>query len=138
MPPPGPFGRDARLTRKADYDRVFADAVGAGSRFFRVLGRRNGGIAARLGLIVSRKVDRRAIGRNRIKRIVREHFRAVRPLLADWDLVVLARPEARDADNGALRAALERCLKRFQGAPPTAAGTSGSDEARRQAGGRTS
>jgi ribonuclease P protein component len=46
--------------------------------------------AARLGLAVSRKVDKRAVGRNRIKRVLRDCFRHCRGL-AGGDYVVVAR-----------------------------------------------
>ena len=44
-------------------------------RFFKVLARRNAGDYARLGMAVSRQVDRNSVGRNRIKRVIRESFR---------------------------------------------------------------
>ena len=42
---------------------------------FKVLARRNEGDYSRLGMAVSRRVDRHAVGRNRIKRVIRESFR---------------------------------------------------------------
>jgi len=44
-------------------------------RCFKVLARRNEGDCSRLGMAVSRQVDRHAVGRNRIKRVIRESFR---------------------------------------------------------------
>ena len=44
-------------------------------RCFKVLARRNESDCSRLGMTVSRRVDRRAVGRNRIKRVIRESFR---------------------------------------------------------------
>ncbi len=72
---------------------------------------------ARLGLAVSRKVDPRAIGRNRIKRALREEFRQRRAFLAPGAYVVVARPPARDADNPTLRAALVALLQRAGALP---------------------
>ena len=52
----------------------------------------------RLGLIVAGKVVRRAVGRNRVKRLLREVFRARQQDLVGLDLVVRLR---RPPDAGA-------------------------------------
>ncbi|UJP06542.1 MAG: ribonuclease P protein component [Nitrosomonas sp.] len=61
---------------------------------------------ARLGLIISKRIERRAVKRNRIKRIVRENFRLyrVRARIAEMDWVVrLKRPISKlDAANLAI------------------------------------
>ena len=47
----------------------------------------------RAGFVVSRKALRRAVDRNRLKRIVREFLRASRPALSAFDVVIrLKRP----------------------------------------------
>lgn len=62
----------------------------------------------RLGLVVSKKVDNRAAVRNLVKRRLREIFRQEKARYARLprgavDVVVIARPEARDASFEALR-----------------------------------
>lgn len=54
---------------------------------------------ARMGLLVSKKAAKRAVARNRIKRLVRESFRAHLPQLKCVDIVVVARNKMQDADN---------------------------------------
>ena len=44
--------------------------------------------AARLGLVVGKKLLKRAVDRNRLKRIVREQFRRQRAILPAYDLIV--------------------------------------------------
>jgi ribonuclease P protein component len=61
---------------------------------------------ARLGLAVSRKVSKRAVERNRIKRVVRESFRAEREGLPTVDILVIARVSAAAAQNPELLADL--------------------------------
>ncbi|GHA86959.1 ribonuclease P protein component [Cognatilysobacter bugurensis] len=73
---------------------------------------------ARLGLAVSRKVDRRAVVRNRIKRGLRESFRAQRTRLAPGEYVVVARPGAAALDAAALQRALLTLLQRAGALPP--------------------
>lgn len=73
---------------------------------------------ARLGLAVSRKVDRRAVVRNRIKRGLRETFRAHRETLAAGEYVVVARPGAAALDSQALQRTLLTLLQRAGALPP--------------------
>jgi ribonuclease P protein component len=61
-------------------------------------------LRCRLGLAVSRKTARRAVDRNRIKRIVRESFRSTQAQWTDQpiDFVVVAKPPSRQEQNSAL------------------------------------
>ncbi|MHB1942693.1 MAG: ribonuclease P protein component [Acidiferrobacteraceae bacterium] len=68
---------------------------------------RQGG-AARLGITVSRKVSKRAVDRNRIKRQVRESFRLNWRRIDGFDVVVTAQPAAAQAEGPALRRSLEQ------------------------------
>lgn len=117
------FPPSARVRAKAEFDRVFE----AGKRTAEpllALHRLDDGALPRLGLAVSRKVDPHAVGRNRIKRVLRDGFRRVRGDLGSGAYVVVARPAAAKADNPALRAALLRVLQRAGALPaPAAAGT---------------
>ena len=74
---------------------------------------------ARLGLAVSRKVDPNAVGRNRIKRALRDQFRHLRATLPPGAYVVVARPPAAALPNPALRAAFLALLQRAGALPPT-------------------
>jgi len=67
----------------------------------------------RLGLAVSRKVSPTAVGRNRIKRQVRESFRTRQASLPGIDIVVMARREAAGAPSAQLRRSLERHWQRL-------------------------
>jgi len=69
------FTRESRLLRPAEYKRVFKQPVRSGDNCFRILAQPNSVSRHRLGMAVSRKVCPRAVGRNRIKRLVRESFR---------------------------------------------------------------
>ena len=79
-------------------------------------------VPARLGLAVSRKVDPRAVGRNRIKRVLRAEFRKLRTLLPAGDYVLVLRPAARTSEATALRNAFSSLLRRAGALPPAQAG----------------
>jgi ribonuclease P protein component len=74
--------------------------------------------AARLGVTVSKRVDKRAVGRNRIRRQVREVFRASRAALPAGDYVVLAQAVAARTDNAALRSELLSLFERARTLKP--------------------
>jgi ribonuclease P protein component len=76
-----------------------------------------GDTPARLGLAVSRKVDTRAVGRNRIKRVLRNATRHLRPWMAGGDYVVVARSAAKTASNDQINDAFERLLRRAGALP---------------------
>ena len=81
-------------------------------------------LAPRLGLAVSRKVDTRAVERNRIKRNLREQFRQLRAELAGGAYVVVARRDATKLSNPELRAAFVALLQRAGALPlPDTTGT---------------
>jgi len=114
------FPPSARVRAKAEFDRTFE----AGKRTAEpllALHRLDDGATPRLGLAVSRKVDPHAVGRNRIKRVLRDAFRQLRGRLGGGAYVIVARPAAAKADNAALRAAFLRLLQRAGALPPPAA-----------------
>lgn len=116
----GRFPRSARLLTPAQFQRVFEGGARTATRCFaaHVLHHDE---PARLGIAVSRKVDKRAVGRNRIKRQIRESFRATRATLPACDIVVIGRRSAADADNAALRAELVTLWRRIASLKPAAA-----------------
>ena len=115
--------RQARVRVRADFDRVFGDGRRTGTPLLALHLLRDGQ-PARLGLAVSRKVDRRAVGRNRIKRALREEFRSLRAALPPAAYVLVARPAAAAASREALRAAFYDALRRAGALPaPDAGGT---------------
>jgi ribonuclease P protein component len=86
-----------RLTRSADFERVYRQGRSIANRHLVLYAFSNRtGPDTRLGLSVSRKVGG-AVERNLIKRLLREAFAHVEPdLQRGHDLVVVARPPARE------------------------------------------
>lgn len=78
---------------------------------------------ARLGLVVAKRLLKRAVDRNRVKRCAREAFRGVRAELPACDFVVrlIARPEPGREGAGladALKRAGRRALAKWPASPP--------------------
>lgn len=110
------FPRSARIVARAEFGRAFKQGRRSVTPLFSLHFLADDG-AARLGLAVSRKVDPRAVGRNRIKRVLRETFRSLRPRLAGGSYVVVARSAASAGDNRSLRADFEALLARAGALP---------------------
>lgn len=85
------FPRNTRLVSQADFQHVFAGARKIANRSFTVLVRKNSCQQARLGMAISKKIARRAVDRNRIKRQIRESFRCQGQQMDHVDIVVLGR-----------------------------------------------
>jgi ribonuclease P protein component len=100
--------RRARLTRATEFGAVFADNIRASGGGLVVLARQNDLGYPRLGLAVSRRAVRRAVDRNRIKRLIRESFRLEQSGLGSMDYVVLARAGLEQQDNRRIFQILER------------------------------
>jgi ribonuclease P protein component len=98
--PIAPRGRPkrGRLSRSAEFERVYRQGRSVGNRFLVLYAFPRAGMVdgPRLGLSVSRKVGG-AVDRNRVKRLLREAFAAeAERVPADRDIVVVARLESRE------------------------------------------
>lgn len=70
------FPKKMRLLKQEEFDTVFEGKISCANRWIIVYGRKNGLDFSRLGLKVSKKnAGKRAVDRNRWKRIFREVFR---------------------------------------------------------------
>lgn len=103
----------ARLRRAADFTALRKPTGRLGSPCFRIRYRDNQVGFARLGQAISRRVSKRAVDRNRIRRIVRESFRHARPCLPAVDMLLIAEAPAADRSRAELRAELDGLLQRL-------------------------
>ena len=96
------FPHPAKLSQPDHYRRVFdSPKYKVSSGAFLLLATPGATQSSRLGIVVAKKNIRLAVRRNRIKRLVREHFRR-HPFDKAIDLVVLARSGADQLDNPGL------------------------------------
>ena len=108
---PAGFGPAHRLTRAADYQRIFRRRAGVHGRYFSMYVASPISAPARLGLAVSKKASRLAVRRNRVKRVIREAFRHTAQQL-NFDCIVVAKPAADKATNADLRRDLKQLWQR--------------------------
>lgn len=109
------FGREHRLARRRDFERVYREGALLKNDFFRVYALFRGeGELPRLGLSVSKKLGK-AVRRNRMKRWVREWFRRHKRELWGYDLIVQPKPAAAELDYQGVCRKLEELLSQLQG-----------------------
>ena len=115
------FGRSARVTSP----EIFALAIKSrplvrGHYFFLHVVKRNDGEPS-LGLIVPKRILKKATSRNSAKRVVREAFRHARHDLPKGDFIIRLKSAPAPASltllKNALRGDIERILKKVSGTP---------------------
>ena len=87
---------------------MFQNARRSSDRNFTVLFLANDCTHARLGTAIAKKVLKRAVDRNLVKRVVRESFRLRQRELAGLDIVVMCGRGVNLADRRQLRNSLEK------------------------------
>lgn len=105
------LSRDERVRRGKDFDRVFAEGTQRKGRLMSVRCLPNGLPHARLGIAMGRGW-RRAVARNRAKRLIREAFRTHKhELPRGVDVVVVPWPDWGEPAVGAIAAELVRLAR---------------------------
>lgn len=107
------FPRELRLLTPSNFQFVFQQPHSVGSHQLTILGRKNTLTYPRLGLIVAKKVAKRACDRNRIKRFARESFRLQQHNLLTMDYIVIAKKGIVLMDPAELHILLDRLWVRY-------------------------
>lgn len=97
-----------RLKKASEFKKVFTKPVKSTDRYFTLLAIPSDFGHPRIGLAIAKKIIKKAVHRNVIKRTVRESFRLQQNTMSSIDIVVLVRNEARDAPIETLRVSLEK------------------------------
>lgn len=110
-------GRRRRLSRSAEFDRVYREGRSHASRHLVLYSfpRGAGADGPRLGVSVGRRVGG-AVERTRVKRLLREAFWAhAGELPADHDFVLVARPDCARLAQESGEPGVERALEELLG-----------------------
>ncbi len=99
------FSRARRLDGPHAYAAVFAYKCWVTGQWFQVYVRPSGEAKARLGVVVSKRIMKRAVERNSFKRLTRDVFRHACATVTGVDFVV--RPRAALAPAAAIAARVE-------------------------------
>jgi ribonuclease P protein component len=110
-----PFSKAYRLNTAVDYSNVFNNAQRSSDKFFTVLAKKNTLDVARLGLAIAKKSVKKAVQRNRIKRVVRESFRLTEQHCKGYDFVVLSHKRASLATKNDLAVSIQKHWQKLVG-----------------------
>ncbi len=94
------------LKKTADFKKVYREGKSYANRLLVLYVRENGSEKNRFGISVSKKVGNSVV-RHRIVRLLRESYRLHEEMFhSGWDMVAVARGNAKDASYHELEAAL--------------------------------
>ena len=105
------FSKESRLLGPQNFSPVFEKPdFRVSTRHLLILAKKTDQSLARLGIVVAKRNVRKAVERNRIKRIFRECFRTRKAELATLDLVFLARAHIDTLTNREVRQTADKLL----------------------------
>ncbi len=107
------YPRTARLLKAGDFAALRGNSKRISARHFLAEFSPNAQPTCRLGQAVSRRVSKRAVDRNRIKRLARESYRHIFAGLPCVDILLIARSSAVKTPSSELRADLEGLWKKL-------------------------
>lgn len=110
------MARSQRLQRAEEFRSVLQNRVTFTGIYLRLHIKPNHADFARLGLIVAKRVEHKAVSRNRTKRVVREIFRLRQQTISGLDCVMqLRNPVNTSTDYFNLRSEASMLLARAEG-----------------------
>lgn len=106
--------KENRLKKKKDFENVFKNGKSVFSKILGVKFVDNNLDKNRYGVLVGKKVSKKAVERNLVKRRIREIIRKdCLNITNNKDIIILTLPEILKSDYDAIKKALFFCLKKI-------------------------
>ncbi|MCK9577927.1 ribonuclease P protein component [bacterium] len=103
-----------RLKKKKDFENVFTEGKTAKSRYFFLKTLKTNSIDSRIGFIVSKKVSKKAVERNRVKRLFREAVRLdIARIKPGYDLVFIVLNSVKEKELTEIKKEVEFILGKY-------------------------
>jgi ribonuclease P protein component len=102
-----------KLVTQAEYKALFDQSRRVNGRVLTILYIKNNKLYGRMGLIVGKRVAKKAVSRNKIKRVIRESFRSCKKKLAGIDMIVIARKQCDKLSKQKLREGIDKLWEKL-------------------------
>lgn len=109
------FSKQNRLTKKKDFDNVFKKGRSSFDKIIGIKIVQNDFDFCRIGIMVSVKVDKRAVIRNKIKRQIRNITQKFLPDIKNGhDIVIIAQPFIAEKDFSEIEKSINKHFKKLK------------------------
>jgi len=103
-----------RLTSNDLFKKVFQGGERLDNKLFSISFRKNNLVSPRFAVIVSTKVSKSAVVRNKLKRRIRASLKEFIPVFKEgWDVIVISKKPSIDNDFAKIKGALGELLTRL-------------------------
>lgn len=107
------FPKRLRLLKSSEFKQIKGTQLKASTKHLLLLAQPSGYPNPRLGLIIAKRHVKRAVDRNRIKRVARESFRHHAKSLPNIDIILLVRSGVTEMSNEELYLCLKKCWQQL-------------------------
>lgn len=102
------------LRKKLDFDKVFKEGRAVKGSFLLIRYIKRDSAFSRFGVVVSTKVSKKAVRRNRLRRIIMEELRLKFPSMVVVDAVIMVSPRAEKITPNELREDLSLAVNKLR------------------------
>ena len=107
------LSRDSRLKKNKDFELVFKKGKGLKKGFLYFKYIKNNLKTCRFGFVISKKISKKAVVRNKIKRRLRESIKSKIPFIKESiDGIIIVLPEEKIGNYQAINSLLEEILQK--------------------------
>jgi len=103
-----------RLLKPSEFQNIYKHGQWVANRELVANFKSENNQISKLGITVSKKVSKRAVDRNRIKRQIREWFRKNKLSCVHIDLIITAKPNAKAKTNKEIQHSLDDLWRKVQ------------------------
>ena len=107
--------KEYRITHKKDFEKIFNDGKGVFTDIMGVKLIPNNLKYSRFGIIISNKVSKKAVERNKIRRQIRSAIKLnLDKIKRERDIVIICKPEIKKLDYKNIEVELQKILRKVK------------------------